>query len=273
MGYKLIMILIFIISVFLFMVGYLRYYEKKNIYFPQKKIYAYPDSINLTFREVFFTTADGVRLNAWFIPGSSSLTLLFFHGNAGNIGDRLGIISLFYELGCSIFIPDYRGYGKSESEPTEEGLYLDAQAAFNYLRQELGISGDSIIIYGKSLGSAPAIDLASRVKAKALVCDSAFSNAKDMARIIFPFFPAGYFLKVKFDSLSKIEKVDCPKLFIHSKEDEIIPFYLGRRLYRRAKQPKFFCILKGSHNEAIFEDRENFVKCFKNFLNFLSEKK
>ena len=245
-------------------------FEDKLIYFPSK----YPDGVwdvdSIPSREgevipkvedCYFETNDGLRLHGWFCaphrktggalaPVQTKTLLLWFHGNAGNITDRYDMIRGTMELPVKVLIIDYRGYGKSEGEPTEGGLYLDARAAWDYLTNTRGIPAERVIVFGKSLGGALAIDLASQVKPAGLIVQSSFTSAADMAASVLPFFPT-LFLHTKMDSIHKIASVNCPKLFIHSPADEVVPYRLGRRLYEAAPEPKEFYEVKGApHNST-----------------------
>jgi pimeloyl-ACP methyl ester carboxylesterase len=262
-------------------------FEDKLIYFPSK----YPDGLwdvdNIPSREgelipkvedCYCETSDGLRLHGWFcaphrksggvlVPVQTEMVLLWFHGNAGNITYRYDIIRGMMELPAEVFIIDYRGYGKSEGNPTERGLYLDARAAWDYLTKTRGIPAERIIIFGKSLGGAPAIDLACQVEPAGLIVQSSFTSAADMAASVLPFFPT-VFLHTKMDSIHKILNVHCPKLFIHSPADEVVPYKLGRRLYDAALEPKEFYEVKGApHNstyivggKAYFDAIHDFVE-------------
>lgn len=249
-----------------FLFGYARYLERRSVFLPAKELAFTPEDINLAFEDCFVTTEDHFKLHGWFIPNpNAKSTLMFFHGNAGNIGDRLGKVRLFHELGLNVFIFDYRGYGNSEGSPSEQGLYKDSLAAYNYLVYEKQTSPGKIILYGASLGAAFAIDLAAKKEAGALIIDSAFTSAVDMAKIIYPFIPS-FCVSIKLDSISKVKNIRVPKLFIHSSEDEIVPFALGRKLFEAASEPKTFCPIKGSHNDGFEQDREVFLEAIKNFL-------
>lgn len=249
------------------LLGYFRYYEKKCIYFPTKEISATPRDLGLEYEDIYFHTSDGIGLNAWFITRpDASLTILFLHGNAGNLSHRLEVLQILHPLQTNIFIVDWRGYGKSQGTPSEEGLYLDALASYDYLVKEKGIPADSIIVYGKSLGANIAVDLASRVKIKALISDSGFTSAYDMARHIFPFIPVKLFITVKFDALTKIKNIYCPKLIVHSPHDEMIPFWMAKKLFEAAAAPKELYQLGGSHNEMMFINRKEFIERLGKFL-------
>ncbi len=165
------------------------------------------------------------------------------------MSDRLFKIKFFYDLGLNVFIFDYRGYGKSEGKPSEAGIYLDAQGAYDYLQSRGDVNMDKIILYGASIGGAVVIDLATHRKAALLVVESSITNARDMARIFYPFVPH-FFLSLKFNSLDKVRTLSVPKLFIHSPEDEVVPYWVGQKLFEAAAQPKEFLKIHGGHNDG-----------------------
>lgn len=254
-------------SLLFFFIIYLKYYEKRGIYFPIKEIDITPKDIGLEFDDVSFFSSDGTKLNGWYVPAKNSrTTVLFCHGNAGNIGHRIEIIDMFFKLGLDVFIFDYRGYGRSQGNPSEAGLYLDAQSAYKYLIDKRNLNGESIIVYGKSIGANVAVELCSKVRTAALISESAFISAGEMGKKLFPFFPIRWFITIKYDALSKIKKIYAPKLIIHSEDDEIIPFQHGKRLFEVAPEPKEIYKMHGGHNDAIFLAREDFVKRIDTFL-------
>ncbi len=256
---------IFIFLVFIF--AYLKYFEKKGIYYPTKEIILTPADTGLKYEDIFFQTEEGLSLNGWFIPSQNPRgTLLFCHGNAGNISYRVEIIQIFNKLNLNVFIFDYRGYGKSQGRPSEEGLYRDVRAAYNYLLSREDIDKEKIVIYGKSIGANVAINLASKVEAAALIADGGFTSAYDMGRKLFPCLPIKWIIAVRYDAESDIKSVSIPKLIIHSRDDEIIPFKLGRKLFEAAPEPKEFYQMQGTHNEAIFIQREEYSSRIDSFL-------
>lgn len=229
---------------------FVRLYEARALFFPSKRIAATPKDVGLPFEDIYFATSDGVTLNGWLIKGDSPApVLLFLHGNAGNISHRLNKIAFFHQLGLNVFIMDYRGFGKSEGRLTEGKLYLDADAAYHYLQKRRDLAADKIILYGESVGNVASMDLASRYPVSALIAEGAFTSAKDMAKVILPIVPT-FLLSVKMDSLGKIGTIKVPKLFIHSRYDEIVPFKLARKLFSAAPEPKEFLEIDGDHNEG-----------------------
>jgi len=237
----------------LFLVGLfalVRYMETIGVFFPSRKMAVNPSVMDLPFEDVYFKSEDNVAINGWFFRDPrATATLIFAHGNAGNMSDRLFKIKSFYDLGLNVFIFDYRGYGKSQGSPSEPGVYLDAQAAYDYLGSRGDVDMKKIILYGASLGGAVVIDLATHRDAALLVVESSFSSARDMAHILYPFVPP-FFLSLKFDSLQKVRALKVPKLFIHSPEDEVVPFWVGQKLYEAAGGPKEFLMIHGGHNDG-----------------------
>jgi len=247
---------------------YVRFYEAKGLFLPDRRMAGTPASVALSFEDVFFLS-DTVKLNGWLIKSASpeqSPTVLFLHGNAGNISHRLDKIGLLHQLGLNVFIIDYRGYGKSEGRSNEVSLYADAAAAADYLARRGDINYEQLIVYGESLGSAAAIDLASKRKVAALVTESAFTSAADMARVILPVVPTA-FLKVRLDSVAKIKDIPAPKLLIHSRDDEIVPFKLAQKLFDAASSPKELLVIDGDHNGAYALSYELYRDGIKHFLN------
>lgn len=236
---------------------------QKNIVFHPYKTGEYaqtPESIGLVFDE-FMLESSGGKIASWFIPAEKPLaTVLFCHGNAGNISHRLALIERFNSLNLNVFIFDYSGYGKSEGKASEETFYADSEAAWNFLKNEKNISSEKIIIAGRSLGGPLAAKLAEKYNPGALILESTFISAPDLAADKFPFFPARILCSYGFETLKYVKNVKSPKLFIHSRDDEIIPFYHGIKLYREASEPKGFVELSGDHNN-----------CYSLSLNYLDE--
>ena len=228
--------------------------EKRFIFFPDKTIVETPREWGMAHEEVYFDTEDGLRLNGWWIPGAGSpVTLLWFHGNAGNISHRLENIKLRHDrLGINLFIFDYREYGRSEGEVSEEGTYRDGSAAVRYLRTRSDLDPARIVFLGESLGSAVAVEMAIRHGCAGLVLESPFLSIPEMARVSFPFLPLGPFLRTTYDTLSKIGKVRAPVLIVHGEDDEIVPLQHGRRLFEAAPEPKEFYIVKGAHHNDLY---------------------
>ncbi|OQX48160.1 MAG: hypothetical protein B0D87_07185 [Candidatus Sedimenticola endophacoides] len=205
-----------------------------------------PGRIGLAFEEVTLMSADGPRLSGWFIPARNPrATLLFCHGNAGNISHRLDSIRLFHELGLSVLIFDYRGFGRSEGAPGEEGTYLDAHAAWTYLSETLGLPAHSIILFGRSLGGAVAAEL-------------------------YPWLPVRLLSRFRYDTLNRLGTIDTPLMILHSRDDELIPIAHGERLFAAARAPKRFVTLRGGHNNGYRVSEEEYRRQWSTYLDTLS---
>ena len=213
---------------------------------------ATPAAAGLNFNSVSLTTTDGLHLDAWYLPAVNERgVILFCHGNAGNISNRIPTLALLNELGFSSLIFDYRGYGRSEGKPTEQGTYHDAEAAWQYLLSQ-GYVESEIIIMGRSLGASVAAELAHRHKPKAVVLESSFTSVPDAAAELYPLLPVRWLSRFSYNTLGYLASITAPVLIVHSRDDEIIPFSHGQRLFTAAHQPKQFLELKGSHNEGIY---------------------
>lgn len=253
----------------LIIVVYIRYLENKGIFFPEKSVEFYPSSANLPYEDIYLKTEDGLSINGWFIPNhNAKYTFLFCHGNAGNIGHRLEKLLMLRSTGVNIFIIDYRGYGKSDGNISEKGFYLDARAAYDYLVNSRSLLPEQIILYGESIGTAAVIDLAAKAKVRAIIVEGGFSRGKDVARRFYPFLP-GFIFSNTFDSLGKIKNVRVPKLFIHSRNDEILPFELASKLYDASPEPKEISEIRGNHNTAFLDSREKYISSIGLFIKKL----
>ena len=253
----------------------LRLNESRLIYFPgaERSLLAPPSSLGLPVERVTLPTRDGLTLVSWVIssPHSSGLWLLICHGNAGNLSefDRPVHYAGLRGLGLNLLAFDYRGYGESEGAPSESGLYQDADAAYQYLRERRGIPAERIIVFGHSLGSAVAVDLASRVPVGGLIVEGALTSVVDRGAELYPYIPVRWIAGSRFGSIEKISKVPAPKLFLHATGDEVIPLAHGRRLYQAAPPPKTFVELRGGHGDAFDVDSANYFGAIERFLTTL----
>ncbi len=254
--------------------------EKGFIFYPDKDVYSTPDDWGLEYDDVIFQTEDGLKLHGWFVPGKKKFsangdlhTLLWFHGNAGTISIRLENIKMLYDrVPVNVFIFDYRQYGKSEGRISEQGTYIDAKAALMYLHSRKDINHEKIILFGRSLGSAVAVDLAAREECCALILETPFTTMKELAQLIYPFLPVGYFLKTKYDSITKMRDVKAPVLIIHGNRDDLVPIEQGMKLYETANEPKEFYTIPGAtHNDTYIVGGEEYFNVIKRFVNKLED--
>ncbi len=243
--------------------------ERALIYFPIRELAGTPASLGLAYQDVWFQAEDGVRLHGWLIPGARPLTLLWCHGNAGNISHRLdNIQEIHHRLGIGVFIFDYRGYGRSDGSPSEAGLYRDARAARETLVRNLGIPAQQIVYFGRSLGAAVALDLALTHPPSGVILESPFLSVAAMANRTLP--ASGFLFKTRFDSLAKIGRFRGPLLVLHSDADEIVPHEHGRRLWEAASEPKaFYTIADAHHNDTYLMGGNDYWEAWRRFLSGL----
>lgn len=256
---------------FYVLLGALLFFMQERMVFlpnlPGRALEATPQRLSLDYDDVRLETDDGVALHGWYVHARQSRgTVLFFHGNAGNISHRLDSIAIFAGLGLDVFIVDYRGYGRSEGKPGEQGTYRDADAAWRYLTGERNLDPARIVIFGRSLGGAVAAYLAADTRAAALIVESSFTSAEDMASRLYPFMPVRLLTRLRFPVVDYVMQNRNPVLIVHSREDEIVPFDMGEALYRAASTPKTFLELTGDHNGAFLLDRERYVAGLDAFL-------
>jgi fermentation-respiration switch protein FrsA (DUF1100 family) len=251
--------------------GVLLLFEKRLIYFPMRAFDATPRGLGLKFEDVTLRADDGVRLHAWYLPVEGSrLTLLVCHGNAGNISHRLDrALLLQSRLKLESLLFDYRGYGQSEGSPDEEGTYRDARAAWRWLVAR-GVAPGRIVVFGESLGSAVALQLALEVEARALVLESPFASVPEMARAVYPFLPVWPFVRTRYDNVGKAPGLKLPLLVLHGDRDEVVPFAQGRRVFDAAPEPKrFYAIPGASHNDTYYVGGEAYWRALGEFLDGL----
>lgn len=244
--------------------------EKSFIYFPSRDIATTPRDVGLVYEDVTVTAEDNVELNGWFIPSpDADVTLLWFHGNAGNISHRVHNIGLLHNaVKAHIFIIDYRGYGRSHGSVSEEGTYKDARAAIRYLKSRTDIHPKRIVIFGRSLGAAVALDVALREDSLALILETPFTSIGDMAKTILPVLPIGPFLRTKYDNLRKIRQVRVPLLVLHGDRDEIVPYEHGKALFDAAPEPKqFYTIRNAGHNDTYVVGGDAYFTALADFIS------
>lgn len=257
---KLLIIVAAILLLYLIICLGLYLFQQKFIFFPQKGSLSPPEDLEI--QEYQIITSDGETLHAWWMPvDSSAYTVLFFHGNAGNISRIEKRMRLFREMGFNALAIDYRGYGISTGKIKKEAdVYKDARASYEYLQKTLGVEEGRIIIWGWSMGGAVAVELAQHKKCHALVMESTFNSLKDMADRTFWFIPNRLTMKYHFLSGDKISRVACPILFVHSRLDEIVPYLQGTKLFAKHKGKKKFIEIEGDHNHGMLDSQEKFIR-------------
>lgn len=254
-------------------VGVMKYREPTLVYHPAERVVPAPNiQYKLRERAVSYRSLDGTRLTAWLIPAaakdSSGLWMLICHGNYGNIGygQRPHFYAYMRDLGLNLMAFDYRGFGASEGAPSEAGLYADAQASYNFLRDSLGVPPNRIVIFGHSLGSGVAIELATRVPNAGVVVEGAYTTVPSVGQAAYPWLPVNLIMSNRFASIDKVRALTVPKLFIHSPEDDVIPYSFGQALFAAAAEPKRFQSVRGGHMDAFLDDQRVYFGSIREFV-------
>jgi uncharacterized protein len=244
--------------------------ERSLIYHPARGLDASPADLGMPFEDVWLTAEDGVRVHGWFVPTpDASITVLWFHGNAGNIGHRVGKLhALRREVPANYFLLSYRGYGRSEGVPSEEGIYQDAEAALAYLHSRDDVRPDGVVYFGQSLGAAVAVHLATHRPPLTLILESAFPSVPHVARDSIPWLPVDRLLRSRYDALRKLPSVHVPTLSLHGREDDVVPLALGRLLHDAANEPKRLVVVEGAgHNDVHAIDPRRYAEVWREFID------
>ncbi len=269
----LLILIILVVGVSAIMAAAIYFYQGRVVFISTREMVIRPEDLGMSCEDVYIEVIPEQRINVWFIPADTGRaragvapTVLFCHGNAGNISHRVSSLQFFHGLGVNTVLFDYRGYGRSDGDPSEVNSYADAQAVYRWLVETKKIDPGQIYVFGRSLGGAVALDLAARVKCAGVVVESSFTSAPEMGQRMFPYLPIKLLARYRFDNLSKIRRINCPVLVTHSPDDQLIPYEMGRELYEAAGQPKEFIALSGDHNDREYYDSELYVNGLRRFF-------
>jgi hypothetical protein len=248
----------------------LRWFEHRQVFAPSRVLEDAAGDLRRPFEEVYFKSADGVRLHGWFFPADRTsprarLVFLLLHGNAGNVSHRFDFYRAWLELGVNVFAFDYRGYGRSAGQPTEAGTYLDGQAAFHWVREQ-GFAAPHIIALGKSLGGGIGSELALREPLGGLILQSTFTSIADVGAEMFPWLPVRRLHTIRYDTLGKLPRIQVPVLILHSRRDPLIGFHHAERNFAAANEPKMLWEIFGSHTSTLEAGRERYLEGLDRFL-------
>ena len=245
--------------------------QSRMLYQPRPDYAMTPADINLSYAPLKLETADGETLAAWYIPAANAKwTVLYCHGNAGNISHRLHTLLRIHELGANCLIVDYRGYGQSTGKPTEQGTITDVKTAWDWLVNEQGVAAGQIVLFGRSLGGSVAAMAATDLDPAAVILESTFTSFVETGKHYYPWFPIRLFARYRYDTLAAVKKLDCPVFVAHSPDDEVIPYTFGERLFETAREPKLFRELKGTHNEGFYENPELYRQIWQDWFDYLN---
>lgn len=254
--------------------------DDQFIYFPEPwENRDWHATSGLPLEDVWLTAADGTRIFGWYLAAAQEApaidtVMLWYHGNAGNLIHRLDNMAQLHQRGVSVFIIDYRGYGKSTGRPSEPGLYMDGLAAYEYLRKQRGIPPEKIIIFGRSLGAAVAAEVAANREAAGVILESPFPSVASVARKLFGGLPMHQLLKARFDLMERLPKIRKPILILHGDKDTVIPYELGKKVYEGALEPKTFYTIAGAdHNDTYIAGGEEYFKTLQKFMRQVRSEK
>jgi len=256
-------------------------FQSHLVYFPGtgREAVVTPQSYGLRYESVPIRTADGETLDAWWVPAENARgTVLFFHGNAGNISHRIDYLQMFHRLRYSTLIVDYRGFGKSSGTPSEAGTYRDAEAAWEHLRHARLAQPRDVVIAGESLGAAVASWLAASLTPaplpsgegggpRAVLLFSTFTSVTDLGAQVYWFLPVRLLSRMGYDNLANLKRIRAPVFIAHSRDDDIVPYAHGRRLFEAAAEPKAFLEMRGGHNDGFIFMRPEWVAELGAFLD------
>ena len=265
-------ILIAVLVVIGLVVRQMNVLDRIMVYFPMRELISSPSDAGLEYRDVYLTTEDGIRIHAWHIPGETRTTLLWLHGNAGNISHRIGNIAALNRLTrLGVLIVDYRGYGLSGGRPSERGLYADAEAAFAFLVDEVGLDPEEeIVLFGRSLGVGVAAEMATRHRVRCVVLESGFASVREMAGEQYPGWMVAALMPLvdaRYDTLSKMPRIGSPVMVLHGDQDDIVPFRMGHRIFDAAMEPKRFYAIRGaSHNDTYRTGGQAYFEAIRDFI-------
>lgn len=257
---------------YLCIAGWVYLRQDDMVYQPLADLVGAPADIGLEYEEAWLKTRDGVDIHGWFVPGQGAVrrVLLFCHGNAGNISHRLDSLKIFHDLDLSVFIFDYRGFGKSRGKPDEKGTYLDAEAAWEHLLAR-GYAPEEIVIFGRSLGGAVAAHLAAHLPAgkdaAALILESTFTSLADVGAAFYPYLPVRLLTLHRYETIKHLRKVRCPVLVVHSADDELIPMAHAQALFAAAPNPLTFLEISGGHNHGFLISGQHYIEGLRAFLH------
>jgi len=256
----------YVFLAWLIVVGVMYVLQRGMMYLPDTRHFGPAEFYGIEgMREVTIVTEDGLELGAFFMPppDENAATLVLFHGNAGHIGHRVLKAATFHMFGMGVLLVEYRGYGGNPGSPTEDGLYMDGRAAMDFLIRRENIAPEKIVLYGESLGSGIAVQMATEFPAAAMVLETPFTSTGNLAAEIYPFIPARLLVKDRYDNIKKISKIkEMPLLILHGTEDGVVPFRHGEKMFAAANDPKEFAAVEGANHNNLFDFPETAQKLF-----------
>ena len=254
-----------VVLAYFIIILFVYFYQRNLLYHPSENNYL-NDKITFNYEEIFIETDKNINLKSWFIKKDLNKfkTVLIFHGNAGNLFNRVYKLNELNKLDVNILLISWRGFSGNKGKPTEKNLYHDAEEAIKWLNNRGAIS-KNIILYGESLGTGVATELGTRNAFGGIILESPFTSIANAAKIYYPYLPVNIILKDRYDSIGKIKNITTPILIMHGRKDNIVPQKMGLELYEKANQPKFSYFPE--NDDHMMEYNDNLLNSIKLFIN------
>ena len=261
-------ILLFFILIYFFILIFTYIFQRNLLYHPTENNYS-GDKITVSVEKIKIKATDGIELISWFHNKDINKykTILFLHGNAGTLENRIHKINHFKNMNVNFLLVAWRGFSGNKGQPTEEGLYEDARSAVSWLKSK-GVLEKNIVLYGESLGTGVATEIAQDNNFAGIILESPFTSMIEAGKNVYPYLPVKLLLKDKYESYKKIKKIKIPILIMHGEVDNIVPFYMGKKMYELANEPKYFYFSK--YDDHMMEYNQNLLKALKDFINSLN---
>ena len=260
----LLLTLSWLLVAYIVIVVFVYFYQRNLLYHPSENNYQ-DAKIEFDYEEIFIKVDDEIKLKSWIVKKDFKKfkTLVLFHGNAGHLSNRIYKINELNKLNINILLISWRGFSGNKGSPTEKNLYQDAKAAIKWLNEQK-IENEQIILYGESLGSGVAIEIAKKNNFNGIILESPFTSIENSAKIYYPYLPVKLLLKDKYDSISKIKMINIPILIMHGKKDDVVPFAMGKELFEKANIPKHSYFT--SEDDHMMEFNSNLINAIKEFI-------
>ena len=261
-------IIITILLIYLSVLFFLFFFQRSLLYLPNVNNY-FGDPLNVDIERVQIRTSDNINLVGWFHKKDliKFKTIVYFHGNAGKLENRIHKLNHFKDMDINFLIISWRGYSGNSGKPSEKGLYTDGKSTIDWLKN-IGLSEKDIILYGESLGTGIATEIAQNKKFAGLILETPFTSMVDAAKNVYPYIPVGLLLKDKYENHKKIKKINIPVLIMHGEVDQIVPFKMGKKIYEMANQPKYSYFTK--YDNHMMEYDEKLIFALNSFIKSLN---
>ena len=265
---NLLQLFLIIFFLYFFVLVFLYFYQRNLLYHPNENNYS-GDKISVKIEKVKIRTSDNIELIGWYHEKNLKdyKTLVYFHGNAGSLENRIHKLNHFQDMNINFLIIAWRGFSNNNGNPTEQGLYEDGKSAINWLAKK-GVNEKNLILYGESLGTGVATHLAQNKNYAGVILETPFTSMIDAAKIFYPYIPVNLLLKDKFENYKKVKYINSPILVMHGEVDQIVPFLMGKKIYEIANEPKYSYFTKYDNHMMEFDER--LIYAIKSFIESLN---